>query len=146
MPTIATTNKTIETGPQHRSRIMLGAGIFAVIFGLATLYSGGSVLFVDGEARAAAGDYIPFILWFNFLAGVFYVFAGAGLLILQHWAVRLSAAIAIATVLASAILGIMILQGTGFEMRTVAAMALRSVVWIVIAATARMVWNKRIQT
>ena len=44
------------------------ASIVAIVFGLMTIISGGSVLFIE-SARRAAGDYVPFVLWFNFLAG-----------------------------------------------------------------------------
>ena len=44
----------------------------AVVFGLLTIKSGGSVLFIDGVDRQAAGNYVPFVLWFNFIAGFFY--------------------------------------------------------------------------
>lgn len=43
--------------------------VIAIVFGLLTIKSGGSVLFVDGTAREDAGNYVPFVLWFNFLAG-----------------------------------------------------------------------------
>ncbi len=34
--------------------------IIAVVFGVMTIKSGGSVLFIDGEARHAAGNYVNF--------------------------------------------------------------------------------------
>ncbi|WP_425478346.1 hypothetical protein [Stenotrophomonas pictorum] len=43
--------------------------LIAIGFGLMTIWEGGAVLFVDGAARQAAGHYVPFVLWFNFLAG-----------------------------------------------------------------------------
>ena len=52
--------------------------LIAVAFGLLTIREGCDVLFFDGAARAAAGSYVPFLLWFNFLAGFAYVIAGAG--------------------------------------------------------------------
>ncbi len=108
----------------------------AVLFGLLTIRSGGAVLFFDGAARQAAGNYVPFVLWFNFLAGFAYVAAGIGLWFRRAWAAPLAAAIAMATILVFAALGIAILTGAGYEMRTVAAMTLRSSIWIVIAAAA----------
>lgn len=114
--------------------------VIAVIFGLLTLKEGGSVLFAVGEARAAAGNYIPFVVWFNFLAGFAYVAAGIGLWLQQRWAIGLSVAIAFATALASLTLGVMILSGTPFEQRTVFAMVLRTVVWLTIAGIA---WRRQ---
>jgi len=47
------------------------AGGIAIVFGVATLLSGGQVLFGNDAARAAAGAYVPFVLWFNFIACVY---------------------------------------------------------------------------
>ena len=112
------------------------AAIIAILFGLLTLKSGGSVLFIDGPDRAAAGDYIPFIVWFNFLSGFAYIIAGIGLIMQKSWAARLAILILLAALIAFAILGVMILQGVAFETRTVAAMTLRSVLWAIISFVA----------
>ena len=107
--------------------------LLAVAFGLLTLKEGGSVLFGSDAARAAAGAYVPFVLWFNFGAGFAYVVAGLGMGLRQRWAAPLAALIAAATALTFAVLGVHIAQGGAFEMRTVAAMALRTTVWAVLA-------------
>ena len=60
--------------------------LIAIGFGLLTLQEGGAVLFVDGAARQAAGHYVPFVLWFNFLAGFAYIVAGVGLWMRRRWA------------------------------------------------------------
>ena len=84
----------------------------------------------------AEGDYVPFVLWFNFLAGFAYVAAGVGLFLRHRWAVWLAVAIVVST------LGIMVafwghvLTGGAYEQRTIWALALRSAVWGVIAAIA----------
>jgi hypothetical protein len=49
------------------------------VFGALTIASGGRVLFVSEAARVATGNYVPFVVWFNFLAGFAYVAAGVGL-------------------------------------------------------------------
>jgi hypothetical protein len=51
----------------------------------------------------------------------------------KHWAVWISIFIVVATLVVFAILGIYILQGGMFEVRTIAAMSLRTVVWALIA-------------
>ena len=107
--------------------------IIAIMFGLLTIKSGGSVLFIDGPDRQAAGNYVPFVLWFNFLAGFVYIITGAGLWMKKQWAVWLSVFIAMATLVVFAIFGIVVLNGELYEVRTVAAMSLRTVVWTLIA-------------
>jgi len=117
--------------------------IVAVSFGLLTLKSGGAVLFVDGPARAAAGNYVPFVLWFNFLAGFAYILAGVGLFLWRNWAIKLSMLIALATVLVFAAFGLHILFGGAYESRTVGAMSLRTAVWLVIAWISGKEWKRK---
>jgi hypothetical protein len=109
--------------------------VVAAVFGLLTVYSGGEVILVE-SAREAAGAYVPFVVWFNTLAGFAYIAAGIGLWRLRPWAVWLAAAIALATLVVFAALGLHIAMGGAYEMRTVGAMVLRSVVWLAIAAAA----------
>lgn len=107
--------------------------IVAFMFGMLTIKSGGSVLFIDGADRQAAGNYVPFVLWFNFLAGFVYIVAGAGLWLKKQWAAKLSVLIVVATLIVYAILGLYILGGGLYEMRTVIAMSFRSIIWAFIA-------------
>ena len=107
--------------------------IIAIAFGILTLKSGGAVLFIDGTGRQEAGNYVPFVLWFNFLMGFVYFIAGVGLWLQKYWAVWLSLFIAVTTLIVFAILGLHILQGGLFEQRTVGAMIMRSIVWSAIS-------------
>ena len=107
--------------------------LLAIAFGLLTIKEGGSVLLGNEEARAAAGNYVPFVLWFNFTAGFAYVIAGAGLWMQQRWAVWLAIAIAATTALTFIAFGAHIFSGGAYEQRTVIAMSLRTLVWTIIA-------------
>ena len=107
--------------------------VVAVLFGLLTIKSGGSVIFIDGQDRQAAGNYVPFVVWFNFSAGFIYIIAGAGLWMQKRWAVWLSVCIALATLIVFAVFGIVVINGEAYEVRTVAAMSLRTVVWALIS-------------
>ena len=111
--------------------------LIAFGFGILTLREGGAVLFIDGAARAAAGHYVPFVLWFNFIAGFFYILAGVGLWLRQHWAPGLALSIAVATALVFMGLGLHIYTGGAWETRTVIAMSVRTLVWAAIGLTAR---------
>jgi len=121
---------------QQRGLSVWAISAIAVVFGLLTLKEGGSVLFGGADARAVAGNYIPFVVWFNFLAGFAYVTAGIGLFMQRRWAMWFAVAIAVSTALASVALGVSIWSGTPFEQRTVFAMGLRTVVWVAIASIA----------
>ena len=117
----------------NRTIGVLLISLVAILFGLLTIKSGGMVLFVDGPDRVAAGNYVPFVLWFNFIAGFFYILAGIGLWFTQRWAVWLAGVIVISTLVVFALLNLHIYNDGLFEFRTVIAMSLRSVVWSVIA-------------
>jgi len=117
-------------------RVLRVAAAVAVLFGLLTIASGGRALFGGAEARAAAGAYVPFVLWFNFLAGFAYLAAGAGLWLGRRWAAPLALAIAAATLLVFAAFGVHVWRGGAYEARTVGAMTLRTLVWIAIALLA----------
>ena len=110
--------------------------IITVVFGIMTIKSGGSVIFIDGEARQAAGNYVDFVLWFNFTAGFFYVATGIGIWFQKTWALTVAIILATLTLLVFGAFGIHIYYGGEYEQRTVAAMSLRSAVWIVIAIKA----------
>lgn len=119
---------------ERHSRLALYAiAAVALVFGLMTIASGGKVLFGDEAARQAAGNYLPFIVWFNFLAGFAYVAAAAGLALGRAWAARLALFIAAATALAFLAFGLLAATGTPYETRTVGAMTLRTTLWACIA-------------
>ena len=117
-------------------RLLRAIALGAAGFGLLTIWAGGHTLFGGEAVRQAAGAYVPFVLWFNFLAGFAYVAAAAGLWRQQRWAAALALAIAVTTLVVFAAFGAHVLRGGAFEARTVAAMTLRSVVWLAIASVA----------
>ena len=109
------------------------AAVVAVVFGLLTVVSGGRALF----GGADMGAVVPFVLWFNFLAGFAYVAAGVGLWRGTPWAPALSLIIALATAAVFAAFLWHVQAGGPYEMRTMAAMALRLAVWTALAILAR---------
>ena len=112
---------------------LIGAAAVALVFGLLTVASGGQALFGSDAAKQAAGAAVDFVLWFNFVAGFAYVVAAVGLWSRRRWAVMLAASIAVATLLVFAAFGVHVTSGGAYEARTVAAMALRSLIWVSIA-------------
>ena len=124
------------TTHKQRSVWVRVISLVAVGFGLLTIKEGGTVLFGGEAARASAGNYVPFVLWFNFVAGFAFVIAGAGLWMQQRWAALLAVAIVAATALTFAAFGVHVYFGGAYEPRTVIAMSLRTLVWAVIAAVA----------
>nr|AMP57226.1 hypothetical protein [uncultured bacterium] len=149
-----------ETAPCQSSEQLIGRGaimkacregtlwirltsIIAVLLGLLTIQEGGAVIFLSETARRAAGQYVPFVVWFNFLAGFAYVIAGIGLWRRQRWATALAATIAASTLIVFIAFGLHVAGGGAYELRTVVAMSLRSAVWIAIAFVAyRFIWER----
>lgn len=128
---------------QPRGWLISSLAIVAVLFGLMTIKEGGAVLLGNEAAVDAAGNYVPFVLWFNFLSGFAYIATGVGLWLQQRWAVWLAVVIAAAIALTFAAFGMHINAGGAYEQRTVIAMTMRIVVWTVIAGVAaRMVLRK----
>jgi len=117
--------------PARPLALTVAAGV-AVVFGLLTILSGGRALF----GGADMGAVVPFVLWFNFLAGFAYLAAGLGLWRGAGWAPGLSVVIALATAAVFAAFLLHVWQGRPFEARTMGAMALRLAVWVALAATA----------
>jgi hypothetical protein len=105
----------------------------AVVFGLLTLKEGGAVIFDIGSARQTAGNFVPYMVWFNFLSGFFYIAAGIGLWMQKRWALYLSVAVLISIVIAYIFFGVHVLSGGLYEKRTAYAMVLRTFLWGVIS-------------
>ncbi len=99
--------------------ILRAAAIVAANFGALTIRSGGAVLFGAPETAQVAGDAVPLVVWFNFIAGFPYVAAAIGLWKARRWGAWTAFAIAGATALAFALFGLHVAAGGAFEMRTV---------------------------
>lgn len=115
-----------------RPLLITSLSIVATLFGIATIKEGGTVLFTEA-GNQNAGNFVPFVLWFNFFAGFAYILAGIMLFRLKSCSRKLSSVIAIATTIVFIIFGVHILNGGAYELRTVVAMTLRSGIWIAIA-------------
>lgn len=125
--------QAIERKPSVWLRVV---SVVGVGFGLLTLKEGGMTLSGNAEALAAAGAYVPFVLWFNFLAGFAYVIAGVGLWMQQRWAAWLAVAIAVATAIVFVAFGVHVASGGAYAERTLVAMSMRLLVWAAIAGFA----------
>ena len=129
----------MSNSTQQRGFLIRAISLVAIGFGLLTIKEGGMTLSGNEAAVSAAGNYVPFVLWFNFAAGFAYVIAGAGLWMQQRWALWLAVAIAAATALVFAAFGAYVITGGLYEKRTVIAMSMRTLVWLTIAAIA---WHR----
>lgn len=111
--------------------------VFALLFGAITLFKSGSVLFGPQSAQDAVGNFVPFVVQFNFVAGFFYVLAAVGIWLGRGWAYGLSAVIALATLITAFVFWRHVNAGGAYEMQTVGALAIRSGFWVVITFVLR---------
>lgn len=108
-------------------------GIVAVVFAAITLFKSGGVLFGQQSARDAVGDFVPFVVQFNFVAGFFYLLTGIGIFLGRGWALGLSILLTVATLITTVLFARHLSAGGAFEMQTVGALGIRAVFWIVVA-------------
>ena len=120
----------------NKQNILKTLAILSILCGAVTVYAGEQALFGNPVARAAVGNAVPFVLWFNFCAGFVYILAGWGLLRRRPWAVHASIFLASSTALIAAAFGAYVLGGGAFEVRTVGAMAIRLLFWIAVSVAA----------
>lgn len=116
----------------NANRTVNWMAIAAIVFGVVTVLTGGLALFGSLESRADFGNAVPFVLWFNFLAGFVYIVAGTGLLLRRHWAVYTSLFVAVSTILVFVAFGVHVVGGGAFERRTIGALTIRSLFWIAV--------------
>lgn len=120
----------METLQKDRSFKILALFIF--VFAVATVLSGGRALFTD-IGRAAMGDVVPVVLWFNFIAGFFYFAAGVAIFKQHPCAKKVSTLLAVTSSLVLIFLGFHIFSGKPYEIRTLVAMTFRAGFWIFVA-------------
>ena len=116
----------------NANRMANWIAVAAIVFGGLTVFTGGRALFGGLESRADFGNTVPFVLWFNFLAGFVYIVAGAGLLLCRRWAVYTSLFIAVSTILVCVAFGVHVIGGGAFERRTIGALTIRSLFWVAV--------------
>ncbi|MBU4538631.1 MAG: hypothetical protein L6264_08335 [Weeksellaceae bacterium] len=99
--------------------------IFLVIFGLLTLFMSSSVLFDWFGIRAKEGNFVPFIVWTNWLCGFLYLTAAYGIFKNKTWSKIPLITGLIILILAYIGLFIHIEHGGLYENKTLGAMAFR---------------------
>lgn len=94
-------------------------------FALLTLFLSTSVIFNLFNIREKEGNYVPFIVWANFISSILYLLAAYGLLKLKKWSTYLLAVSVVILVAAFIGLKVYISNGGIYETKTVNAMIFR---------------------
>lgn len=113
------------------------------IFGLLTLFMSNSVLFDLFGIREKEGNFVPFIVWANWLCGFLYLIAAYGFLKIKKWTIQPLLGAAIILIIAFVALFIYINGGGIYEQKTVYAMIFRIGVTSVFTVLAYLLINKR---
>jgi hypothetical protein len=81
---------------------------------------------------------VPFVLWFNFLAGLIYILAGWAIWTRAQWATPLALTLCVATLLVAAAFGWHVAHGGAYEPRTIGALIFRAGFW---ASATALLWH-----
>lgn len=107
--------------------------VVLLLFALLTLFLSGSVIFDLFGIREKEGNYVPLVVWANFISSILYLAAAYGLLKLKKWSVWLL--VISVFILSAAFIGLRLHINTGgiYEAKTVNAMLFRIGLTILIA-------------
>ncbi len=116
--------------------IRLITAVIIAAFGLLTLFLTTSIIFDLFGIREKEGNYVPFIIWANFVSGILYVLSVYGLIKQKKWTFSLLALASVILFVAFIFLKIHISNGGIFETKTVSGMIFRKGLTIVFAFVA----------
>lgn len=115
---------------------------FTVIFGAVTLFMSSSVIFDWFGIRAKEGNFVPAIVWANWLCGILYLIAGYGIFKMRTWAKKPISIALLSLIVGSLYLFVHISIGGLYETKTVGAMAFRVVVTLLLLLTTIKIFKK----
>ncbi|MAB37816.1 MAG: hypothetical protein CL528_10915 [Aequorivita sp.] len=107
--------------------------VLLIVFALLTLFLSSSVIFDWFGIRAKEGNYVPLVVWANFMVSLLYLLASYGYLFLKKWSLSVMLIAAIILVLAYIGLFIYINNDGLYESRTIGAMLFRILVTLFFA-------------
>ena len=99
--------------------------IALLLFALLTLFLSSSVIFNLFGIRGKEGNYVPLVVWANFISSILYLAAAYGLFKMKKWSVWLLVISVVILVAAFIGLKLHISEGGLYEVKTVNAMIFR---------------------
>ncbi len=96
------------------------------LFGLVTLFMSSSVIFDLFGIRVKEGNFVPFVVWANWLCGFIYLTAAYGLVKSKKWTFRILLVASIILIVTYIGLFFHIQSGGIYETKTVYAMGFRT--------------------
>lgn len=125
-----------------KNYIRLGIAAFLLLFGLLTVFMGGSVIFDLFGIRAIEGNYVLFVVWANWICGFLYIAASAGFIKKKRWASFLLFAAFLLLLITFAAFFLHIRNGGLFEKKTLFAMTFRTAITLILAIAAYFLISK----
>ncbi|TQD36980.1 hypothetical protein [Haloflavibacter putidus] len=122
-------------------RIIIALVLF--LFAAVTLFMSSAVLFDWFGIRAKQGNFVPFIVKTNLTAGVLYLLVLYGFLKSEKWAFWVMLTVALILLYAFGLFYIHIHTGGLYENKTIAAMAFRILLTLIISGFIYINLNKR---
>ena len=120
----------------------IGIAAFLTLFGLLTVFMGGSVIFDLFGIRAIEGNYVLFVVWANWICGFLYLIAAYGLLKQKRWTSKLLFAAFLLLAITFAAFIMHIQSGGIYERKTIFAMTFRTMITLAIAIAAYFIISK----
>lgn len=120
-----------------KNKILLYAiSLVLIAFAGSTLFMSSSVIFDWFGIREKEGDYVPFIVWTNFIAGFLYLIVAYGFLTTKRWTFWILAGTILLLMLALIFLLLYINRGGVYEMKTLGAMGFRIILTLIFSVIA----------
>lgn len=114
-------------------------------FGLLTLFLSSSVIFDLFDIRAREGNYVPFVVWANFISSFLYLAAVYGFLKQKKWTFYLLMVSTIILFLAFIGLNVHAIAGGIYEVKTMKAMIFRTSFTLAFALITFFTINKQLK-
>lgn len=113
-----------------------------VIFGLMTVFMGGSVIFDLFGIRAREGNYVPFVVHINFICGFLYLLSAFAIITQKNWPVVPIAIALVLLILGSFGLWQHIESNGLYEQKTIYAMVFRTLLTLTFILTFSKIFKK----
>lgn len=111
--------------------------VFLFLFGLITIFMGGSVIFDLFGIRVKEGNYVLFVVWANFICGFIYLATVYGFLKNKKWSAILMWIATLVLIITFVAFFIHIHSGGAYEKKTIYAMTFRTTITLAIAIASR---------
>lgn len=119
-----------------KKRIRKTTAVVLIGFGLLSLFMSASVIFDLFGIREKEGNYVPFVVWANFICSFLYLFAAKGFLKSRLWTKVVLVVASIILIITFLALKSHISDGGIYEEKTISAMIFRIIITLIFSLIA----------